>query len=682
MDLGFLKPCDKPDRIGLLDYYEIIEVIGRGGMGVVLRGLDTKLHRIVAIKVLAPELAANAVARNRFEREARAVAAVSHDHVITIFAVDEVDECGKLPYIVMECIVGRSLQEAIDETGSLEVARVLRIGTQVASGLAAAHAQGLVHRDIKPANILLENSVERVKITDFGIARAVDDVSVTKTGETACTPQYMSPEQAEGKRVDHRSDLFSLGSVLYAMCAGRAAFRGESSLAVLRRVCDDMPRPIREVNPDVPPWLAKIIEKLLAKHPDERFQTAAEVSELLEEHLAQLQSRLSADDSQPPVSMESNSASPRSRRIGLTIAVVLLIAVGSLAVTESAGITRFSGLFVSAARQEPTQDAPGTADENRNDRESSAPKKPAEDHAPAPFKAADFKTTDENQLSSYEILTSDQWEWTEPENLGPGVNTEASETRGQLSADGLTLLFVSNRSVKNQNEKPGRAKLWMSRRDSLDQPFAEAVRLGPSVKSSDEQDFPTISGDGLVLVFFARAGVVPPDLWMSTRESPNDDWSQAVNLGPNINGPVYDSLPFLSADGLSLWYNTHRPPRGPWTLRRSTRASRERPWPKSLIVISGENHATDPIVMSGVSFAADGLSRLYSHLGMRLDTRPDRDRPWSEAVSLDRHVQTRGNREYSNPFLSADGKTILFNSTRSGGFGQADLWMIRRVKKK
>ena len=149
--------------------------------------------------------------------------------------------------------------------------------------------QGLMHRDIKPANILLENGVERVKITDFGLARAVDDLSVTRTGEVAGTPQYMAPEQIHGDRVDQRADLFSLGSVLYCMCIGRPPFRGETVISVIRRVCDETPRPIREVNPDIPVWLCEIIDKLLQKKPEDRYQTAREVSELLGEHLAHLQ---------------------------------------------------------------------------------------------------------------------------------------------------------------------------------------------------------------------------------------------------------------------------------------------------------------------------------------------------------------------------------------------------------
>ncbi len=284
--LSFLSPCDNPGRLGKLGAYEILELIGRGGMGIVLRGLDLKLNRIVAIKALVPEFAANAMSRKRFLREAQAAAAVSHDHVVTIHAVE--DEA-KVPYLVMECIIGQSLQQKIDRQGALQVTEILRIGMQIALGLTAAHKQGLIHRDIKPANILLENGVERVKITDFGLARAVDDVGITQSGVIAGTPQYMSPEQAMGEPLDQRSDLFSLGSVLYTMCTGRAAFRADSTIAVIRRVCDDAPRPIRELNPEIPEWLVEVVERLLAKNPNDRYQTAAEVANVLEQYLAQIQ---------------------------------------------------------------------------------------------------------------------------------------------------------------------------------------------------------------------------------------------------------------------------------------------------------------------------------------------------------------------------------------------------------
>src|SRR5262249_22010276 len=183
-------------------------------------------------------------------------------------------------------VSGMSLQQRLDREGPMELQEILRIGMQTASGLAAAHAQGLVHRDIKPANILLENGVERVKITDFGLARAAADASLTESGVVAGTPHYMSPEQAEGKPIDQRTDLFSLGSVLYAMCTGRAPFRASGTIAVLKRVCEETPTPIRETNPAIPEWLVAIIDKLQAKDPAERFQSAAEGAEFLSKHLA------------------------------------------------------------------------------------------------------------------------------------------------------------------------------------------------------------------------------------------------------------------------------------------------------------------------------------------------------------------------------------------------------------
>lgn len=284
--LSFLRPSDDPTKLGRLGAYQITEVLGRGGMGIVLKAFDPALNRFVAIKVLAAELATSAAARKRFAREGQAAAAVVHEHVVPIYAVDT---NGELPFLVMAYVSGRSLQERIEETGPLELKEILRIAMQTAQGLAAAHAQGLVHRDIKPANILLENGVERVKITDFGLARAVDDASLTQSGVIAGTPEYMSPEQSQGEPVDHRADLFSLGSVIYAMATGHSPFRAETTMAVLRRICDGRRRTVRELNPDIPDWLADVIDRLHAERPEDRFQSAAEVAELLEKHLADVQ---------------------------------------------------------------------------------------------------------------------------------------------------------------------------------------------------------------------------------------------------------------------------------------------------------------------------------------------------------------------------------------------------------
>lgn len=339
VSLDFLQPCDVPGSLGRLGAYAILEVIGRGGMGIVLRAMDSKLNRVVAIKVLAPEFAGNSSARKRFLREAQAAAAVSHDHVVTIHAVDD-DE--KLPLLVMECIVGQSLQQKIDKVGPLRLVEILRIGMQAAAGLAAAHAQGLVHRDVKPANILLENGVERVKLTDFGLARMVDDASVTQSGVIAGTPQYMSPEQARGDAVDHRSDLFSLGCVLYAMCVGHAPFRASTTMGVLKRVCDENPRPIRESNPEIPDWLVRIVDKLLSKQPAERYQTAAEVSDLLRQCLAHVQQpslvslpQILGESARQAPAMTPSLPTPRSRGRLWLVAVIGIVLILTFGVVEA-----------------------------------------------------------------------------------------------------------------------------------------------------------------------------------------------------------------------------------------------------------------------------------------------------------------------------------------------------------
>jgi WD40 repeat protein len=333
VDLHFLRPADRPDILGTLGAYEVCEVIGQGGMGVVLKAFEPALHRLVAIKVLAPALGGSATARRRFTREAQAAAAVRHDNVV---AVHGVSEAGGLPYLVMQYVAGESLQARLDRTGPLDIVETVGIGLQTASGLAAAHAQGLIHRDIKPANLLLENGLARVKITDFGLARTADDVGLTQAGVVAGTPEYMAPEQARGEQVDHRADLFSLGSVLYACCTGCPPFQGATTLAVIRQVNDQAPKPLRVVNPEVPAWLEALVMRLLRKDPAERVQSAAEVAALLEGYLAHLrQPDTVGAPALPPLPAGSGAAPPRRagsapwfRRLLWPAALLLLAAVG------------------------------------------------------------------------------------------------------------------------------------------------------------------------------------------------------------------------------------------------------------------------------------------------------------------------------------------------------------------
>ncbi|QDU23600.1 serine/threonine-protein kinase [Urbifossiella limnaea] len=334
--LGFLVPTQRPDSLGRLGHYEVLQVLGKGGFGIVFRAFDDVLQRVVAVKVMAPQIAATSPARKRFLREARSSAAVRHENVVQVYKVVE----QPLPYLVMEFIPGETLQDKLNRTGPLEVADIVRIGRQIAEGLAAAHATDLIHRDIKPGNVLIESGARKtVKITDFGLARAADDASISQSGLIAGTPMYMAPEQATGETLDQRADLFSLGSVLYQMASGRPPFRANSTVAVLKRVAEETPRSIREIIPETPQWLCDIITKLHAKNPDERFQSAREVADVFADCEAQLKANSKLKDfSRIPLSKQ-----PTTRKSGSwkwAAAAVLLLPVLALAVSEFAGVTQ------------------------------------------------------------------------------------------------------------------------------------------------------------------------------------------------------------------------------------------------------------------------------------------------------------------------------------------------------
>ena len=268
-------PPAEPGEVGQLGPYRIVRELGHGGMGAVYAAIDTRLDRRLALKVMLPRYAADLAAKARFLREARAAARVKHDNVVTVYEADERDG---VPYIAMEFLEGYPLDEYLRKRGPPSIPQVVRITAEAASGLAAAHKLGLVHRDIKPGNLWLEAPQGRVKVLDFGLARPVDaEVELTKSGAVVGTPAYMSPEQAQGEKVDARTDLFSLGVVLYRLCTGKLPFDGPSTIAVLMALGTQDPRPVREVNSLVPEKLAELIHQLLAKKVDDRPGTAAEV---------------------------------------------------------------------------------------------------------------------------------------------------------------------------------------------------------------------------------------------------------------------------------------------------------------------------------------------------------------------------------------------------------------------
>lgn len=321
--LTFLQPATDAAYLGRIAHFDIMRVIGRGGMGVVLEAFDTKLQRNVAIKILGPELASEEINRQRFCREARAAASVTHENVVAVHQVENACEKG-LPYLVMQLITGETLEQRLNREKKLPVKEIVRIGMQAARGLAAAHAQGLIHRDIKPANILLEPPHDRVKLTDFGLARLAEDVKLTRTGFVTGTPLYMAPEQAMGETVDQRSDLFSLGAVLYEMTSGQTPFTGLSALMILKQITEAKHKPLRELEPDTPEWLAELIDELLAKKPADRYQTASDLAEVLEYHWAHL--KTSTNDLPGVCQVELNRRRLRNRILFAAVTSAVLVA--------------------------------------------------------------------------------------------------------------------------------------------------------------------------------------------------------------------------------------------------------------------------------------------------------------------------------------------------------------------
>ena len=272
---AFLAPPQADNELGRLGGFRILKILGHGGMGVVFQGEDPKLGRQVAIKAMLPKLAGNKVSQERFLREARAAAALEHDHIVPIFSVSE--DRGA-PFIVMPFLKGEPLDVRLQREPKLPVADILRIGREIAEGLAAAHERGLIHRDIKPANVWLEAPRQRVKILDFGLARATAEKSnLTRLGSIIGSPAYCSPEQAGGEKLDGRTDLWSLGVVLYRLCTGKLPFAGTDVVTMLMAVATEQPKPPAQINAAIPAGLSELVMKLLRKDPKERPASAQEV---------------------------------------------------------------------------------------------------------------------------------------------------------------------------------------------------------------------------------------------------------------------------------------------------------------------------------------------------------------------------------------------------------------------
>jgi eukaryotic-like serine/threonine-protein kinase len=325
---------DAPQPARKIGRYLVEELVGEGSMAFVYRARDPQIGRTVAVKMLKPAIGLDAEYLERFHREAQSAGGISHPNIVTIY---DVGDCDGVPYIAMEYINERTLAAHLEEGGTFPLEQVLSIAVQLASALDYAHRRGIVHRDLKPENILMLDGGATVKLTDFGVARVenAEDLQRTLAGALLGTPRYMSPEQVASKHVDGRSDLFSLGAILYELLTGRKAFEKNNLAFLMLQILQENPPAIADLAPDVPVGLQRIVAKLLNKRPEQRFTTGSQLIEALEREIDAIEARRenAAEDKYLPM---------RYRLAAMASAALAVLFVASMAIVYvvEAGVLR------------------------------------------------------------------------------------------------------------------------------------------------------------------------------------------------------------------------------------------------------------------------------------------------------------------------------------------------------
>jgi Tol biopolymer transport system component len=649
----------------VLSHYRILGQIGAGGMGVVYRAHDTHLGREVALKVLPPELAGSPERVARFEREAKALAALDHPNIVTIFSVEEAQGCH---FLTMQLVHGRTLG-ALIPPGGMPVEKVVRLGAEVADALAAAHERGVVHRDLKPGNVMVTDD-GRAKVLDFGLAKlrttlttdseatALTTQDVTAGGLIIGTTAYMSPEQAEGRAVDHRSDIFSFGIMLYEMITGVRPFRGDTPVAVISSILKDAPAPVVDLNPSVPSALDHIIARTLAKDPARRYQSALDLRIDLEELLPSS----SASSQTAPVGVRRR---PRHRAVVMIAAGLLAAAAGWLLWKSQLLRPRGAPLRTSFAQ---LTALPGVED--------------------FPSLSPDgqwiaYAGTGPSSLDIYLQSTSGQT----PINLT--VESDATDDQPAFSPDGQRIAFRSSRE--------GGGIFVMG-------------RTGEAVRRVTRAGFnPSWSPDGTMLVYATeRVGLMPlnwegvSELWVvpvaggeARRLGPGDGvqphWSPhgqrivyQTRLGteaqmdlmtiaasggepvPVLSDKATDWSPTWSPDGRFIYFVSDRGgSMNLWRVPVDEGSGRARGEPEPV--------TTPAPFVAHPSLSADGRRLAFSSVLMRQNLQMASFDPETLTVAEPRWLTT-GSRQWSSPDPSPDGTQVVFYSR---DLPEGDIYVIR-----
>jgi serine/threonine protein kinase len=648
-------------------HYRITSRLGAGGMGEVFVAEDQKLHRSVALKVLPSAFAVDPERRQRFEHEARIVGALNHPNIVTIYSVES---DGDQLFIAMELVRGRVLADRIPRDG-MRVAEFLDLAVPMADALAAAHGSGVVHRDLKPHNVMVSED-GRVKVLDFGLAQthALADESgsdltrqrLTQEGQVMGTFAYMAPEQAEGKRVDTRSDIFSLGAVFYEMLSGTSAFKGSSAVSTLAAVIKDEPRRLPDLRPDLPRDLARLVARCLAKDPNRRYQSAADLRADLED--LKLDSSLGVVDSIVP-------SRGQPKRLGRWIAVLLVLAVAAA-----------SGFLAYQAR-EPTTTVGPTLD-GRFVRLTS---RPGEELFPTMSPDGEFVAYASAAAGNWDIYLQ-RIGGERPINLTD--DSPSADTEPAFSPDGRTIAFRSERDgggifvmgATGENVKRvstiGHNPSWspsgdeiLTNVDAISDPMARGGTKGElsaiAVASGRQRTLPT-PVDAVHASWSPNGHRIA--FWGVHRGGQRDIWTIAASGGdpmPVTADEALDWNPVWAPDGRHLYFASERG--GTMNL-----------WRVAIDERSGDiRGAFEPVTTpSGysqhLSFARDGQRLAYVEVARRVHLqRLSFDREREEVVNAPSWI-VQDARPVKNPNLSTDGQTFVFDSVEGS---QEDLFLVR-----
>lgn len=649
-----------------LGNYTLLEKIGAGGMGQVFKAKHNRMDRIVAVKLLPAEVSEDPRAIDRFEREMKAAAKLSHPNIVAAY------DAGKGPtgihFLVMEYVEGIDLSKLSKESNDLPIAKVIDYILQAAHGLEYVHAQGIVHRDIKPSNLLLDQ-YGTVKVADLGLANFLDAARSTnvaveetqadnspepnppnaldtvKTSQTTFTRSsnflgsidYMAPEQAtRARQVDGRADIYSLGCTMYRLLTKQLVYDAENAVLKLQAHREAAIPKLSEVRPDVPEQLEAIFERMVAKRPDDRFQSMTDV-------VAALDPLRTDSRANPSFVSDVNAKTPDSIRNNRIVFV-------------GAGIAAFTVAFF----------AVWSSMNSENDN--------ADGRAMALLDARREPSADVAKPKSWPFDPDDgqEYEWSEPENLGPKVNNAKAQRHPSLSSDQLCL--VLQESEKRILDHGSAIEF---RRSRIDEPWSgDGVRIGTEGFYSG----PTLSPDGLSLYFDSNRFNEENktyDIFVQSRIDRDSPWGPPERLPTTVNSPYNDWNPCISPDGLSLVFDSLRPGGyGRSDLYISYRNSIDDPWGEATNLGDAVN---DDARQECGKFVGDsshltftyGINERRTMVAQKGD-----DQKWTLVAEV------KGAPNLVFPFPSPDGRTLHFSRDLEGGFGFTDVWTIHRVPKK